>query len=101
MEKSTSKDHTQVAVASGPLKLLDIEIDCYVTKDGTPVMSSGKITKAIGKQWRGVSRSEYPIFLGAINLTPFITIELLYNTLTFVSTDLDRIRFIVLYSEDC
>ncbi len=74
--KEPQEDRTPIAVASGPLKILDLEIDCYVLKDGTPIMSSGKITQAIGKQWRGFSRSEYPIFLGAKNLTPFINDDL-------------------------
>ena len=90
MEKLTKKDHIQEAVASGPLKLLNIEIDCYVVKDGTPVMSSGKITKAIGKQWKGQSRSEYPIFLGAINLTPFISDELKEMLIPFTIKDGNR-----------
>ncbi len=77
MGNTLEKDHAKISVASGPLKILDIEIDCYVLEDGTPIMSSGKITKAIGKQWRGHSRSEYPIFLGAKNLTPFISDELI------------------------
>ncbi len=76
MENTLEKDYAKISVASGPLKILDIEIDCYVLEDCTAIMSSGKITKAIGKQWRGHSRSEYPIFLGAKNLTPFISDEL-------------------------
>ena len=76
MENTYKENHTKTAVASGPLKILNIEIDCYVLEDGTPIMSSGKITRVIGKQWRGLSRSEYPIFLGAKNLMPFVTDEL-------------------------
>ena len=87
MENPTKADHGQVAVASGPLKLLDIEIDCYVTEDGTPVMSSGKITKAIGKQWRGFSLTEYPIFVGAKNIVPFISDELKEMLIPFIIKD--------------
>lgn len=76
MEKGKEEVPVQTAVASGPLKLLNVEIDCYVIEDGTPIMSTRNITKAIDKRWKGNTRSEYPVFLGAKNLMPFVSDEL-------------------------
>ncbi|MBS1916868.1 MAG: hypothetical protein JST87_11365 [Bacteroidetes bacterium] len=60
----------------GPLKIMDAEIDCYILEDGTPILNKGKMMKAIGRQWKGASRSDSPNFIGAINLQKFIRPEL-------------------------
>lgn len=64
------------AWGKGPLKLMDVELDCYILEDGTPILSKGKMMKAIGRQWKGASRSDMPNFVGAINLQPFVRPEL-------------------------
>lgn len=60
----------------GPLKIMDVELDCYILEDGTPVLNKGKMMKAIGRQWKGSSRTEMPNFVGAMNLQEFIRPEL-------------------------
>jgi hypothetical protein len=60
----------------GPLKIMDVELDCYILMDGTPIFNKGKMMKAIGRQWKGTSRTEMPNFIGAMNLQPFIRSEL-------------------------
>lgn len=61
---------------SGPLKIMDAEIDCYILEDGTPILNKGKMMKAIGRQWKGTSRTDKPNFIGAVNLQPFVRPEL-------------------------
>ena len=61
----------------GPLKIMDIELDCYILEDGTPVLNKGKMMKAIGRQWKGASRTDLPNFIGAVNLQKFIRPELI------------------------
>jgi hypothetical protein len=61
---------------SGPLKIHDVVLDCYILEDGTPVLNKGKMMKALGRQWKGSSRSDRPNFIGAKNLQPFIRPEL-------------------------
>lgn len=60
----------------GPVKIFDVELDCYILEDGTPVLNKGKMMKAIGRPWKGVSRTDKPTFIGAVNLQPFIREEL-------------------------
>lgn len=60
----------------GPLKIGDVEIDCYILEDGTPVLNKGKMMLAIGRQWKGTSRTDKPNFIGAVNLQPFVRPEL-------------------------
>jgi hypothetical protein len=61
---------------SGPLRIFDVEIDCYILEDGTPILNKGKMMKAIGRAWKGASRTDKPNFIGAVNLQPFIRPEL-------------------------
>lgn len=61
----------------GPLKIYDIEVDAYVLEDGTPVLNKGKMMKALGRPWKGTSRTDKPNFVGAKNLQPFISNELI------------------------
>lgn len=60
----------------GPVKILDVELDCYILQDGTAVLNKVKMMEALGRSWRGKSRSESPTFIGAQNLQPFIKPEL-------------------------
>lgn len=60
----------------GPIKIYDAELDCYILADGTAVLNKGKMMKAIGRPWKGTSRSLRPNFIGAVNLQPFIKPEL-------------------------
>ena len=60
----------------GPVKIADIDLDCYILKDGTPLLNKGKMMKAIGRSWKGASRTERPNFIGAVNIQPFIRPEL-------------------------
>jgi P63C domain len=60
----------------GPIKIGDAELDCYILEDGTPILNKGKMMKAIGRQWKGSSRTEMPTFIGAKNLQQFIRPEL-------------------------
>lgn len=64
------------AWGKGPVKFGDIEIDCYVLMDGTPILNKGKMMTALGRAWKGVSRTDRPNFIGAKNLQPFIRPEL-------------------------
>tara|TARA_R110002124_G_scaffold252236_5_gene417550 strand:- start:1 stop:903 length:903 start_codon:yes stop_codon:yes gene_type:complete len=61
----------------GPIKLMGVELDCYILEDGTPVLNKGKMMKAIGRQWKGSSRTDMPNFVGAMNLQPFIRPDLI------------------------
>lgn len=61
---------------SGPLRIFDVEIDCYILEGGTPILNKGKMMKAIGRSWKGTSRTDKPNFIGAVNLQPFIKPEL-------------------------
>lgn len=60
----------------GPVKIFDVELDCYILHDGTAVLNKGKMMKAIGRPWKGVSRTDKPTFIGAVNLQQFIKPEL-------------------------
>ena len=64
------------AWGKGPLKIHDVEIFCYVLEDGTAVLNKGKMMTAIGRAWKGASRTDKPNFVGAKNLQPFIRPEL-------------------------
>lgn len=61
------------AWGKGPLKIHDAEIFCYVLEDGTPILNKGKMMKAIGRAWKGASRTSRPNFVGAKNIQPFTT----------------------------
>ncbi len=56
----------------GPVKIFDVDLDCYILADGTAVLNKGKMMKAIGRAWKGQSRTELPNFIGAVNLQPFV-----------------------------
>ena len=56
----------------GPVKIFDVELDCYILHDGTALLNKGKMMKAIGRAWKGKSRTELPNFIGAVNLQPYV-----------------------------
>lgn len=64
------------AWGKGPFKLMDAIIDCYILEDGTPILNKGKMMLAIGRKWKGASRTDLPNFVGAVNLQRFIKPEL-------------------------
>lgn len=79
------KEHNQVVKekklpkvwGKGPVKIFDVELDCYILQDGTALLNKGKMMKAIGRAWKGTSRTTgRPNFIGAVNLQPFVTPEL-------------------------
>jgi hypothetical protein len=56
----------------GPVKIFDAELDCYILQDGTALLNKGKMMSAIGRAWKGASRTDRPNFIGAVNLQPHI-----------------------------
>lgn len=81
MKKPTNKEDDEPKVlkawGSGPLKIGDAELDCYILEDGTPILNKGKMIKALGRQWKGSTRTELPNFIEAGNLRQFIRPELI------------------------
>ena len=71
MEKNIPK-----AWGKGPINLGGVELDCYILEDGTPILNKGRMMKALGRTWKGSSRSDKPNFIGAINLQRFIRPDL-------------------------
>jgi len=74
--KDVSENKPQKVWGKGPVRIFDVELDCYILRDGTALLSKGKMMKAIGRPWKGVSRTDRPTFIGAINLQQFIRPEL-------------------------
>jgi len=60
----------------GPVRIYDVELDCYILEDGTAVLNKGKMMSAIGRAWKGKSRTDRPNFIGAMNLQKYIGPEL-------------------------
>ena len=60
----------------GPLNVKGVELDCYILEDGTAVLNKGRMMKALGREWKGNSRTDMPNFIGAKNLQQFIRPEL-------------------------
>jgi len=75
-KKEVSKEKPLQVWGKGPVKIFDTELDCYILKDGTPILNKGKMMTAIGRSWKGASRTDRPNFIGAVNLQPFIRPEL-------------------------
>lgn len=71
MEEKLSK-----AWGAGPVRFANIALDCYILEDGTPILNKGKMMKAIGRAWKGSSRTDLPNFVGAKNLLPYVKDEL-------------------------
>lgn len=74
--KDVTNKKTLKVWGKGPVKIFDVELDCYILRDGTALLNKGKMMKAIGRPWKGSTRSGLPNFVGAINLQPFIRPEL-------------------------
>lgn len=64
------------AWGSGVINLNGVEILCAVLEDGTPILNKTRMMKALGRPWRGSSRTDRPTFIGAKNLQAFIRPEL-------------------------
>lgn len=62
----------------GPIKIGDVELDCYILEDGSPIFSHRKLMAALGRKWKGVDdkRGNKPSFINANNLQPFVRPEL-------------------------
>jgi len=65
------------AWGEGTIRIHDSEIECYVLEDGTAILNKGKMMDAIGRPWKGKSRTKYPVFVGAKNLEKYIRPELI------------------------
>ena len=57
MEKNIPK-----AWGKDPINLGGVELDCYILEDGTPILNKGRMMKALGRTWKGSSRSDKPNF---------------------------------------
>jgi len=75
-DKGNTMEKTPQLWAKGPVRIYDVELDCYILQDGTPVLGKRKMMEAIGRAWKGVSRTDRPNFVGAINIQRFIRPEL-------------------------
>ncbi len=64
------------ATHEGNLVIGGTEIPSAVLKDGTRVLISKGFLTALGRPWKGGSRTELPNFLGAKNLIPYVSEEL-------------------------
>lgn len=65
------------ATHDGELKIGNDIIPCAVLEDGTRVLISKGFLTALGRPWKGSSRTELPNFLGAKNLIPFVCNDLM------------------------
>lgn len=64
------------ATHEGNLIIGGAEIPSAVLKDGTRVLISKGFLTALGRPWKGGSRTELPNFIGAKNLIPYVSNEL-------------------------
>jgi hypothetical protein len=64
------------ATHEGELVIGDLKIPSAVLEDGTRVLISKGFLIALGRPWKGSSRTNMPNFLGAKNLIPFVSKEL-------------------------
>ena len=74
--QEVSKEKPKKIWGKGPIRIYDVDLDCYILEDGMAVLNKGKMMKAIGRKWKGRSRTDRPNFIGAVNLQPFIRPEL-------------------------
>lgn len=61
---------------SGPIKIHDIELDCSILEDGTPMLSISKLMKAMWRPRKWSSRNNMPAFIDAKNLQQFVRDDL-------------------------
>ena len=64
------------ATHEGNLVIGGAEIPSAVLKDGTRVLISKGFLTALGRPWKGGSRTDLPNFIGAKNLIPYVSNEL-------------------------
>ena len=64
------------ATHEGDLVIGELHLPSAVLEDGTRVLLSKGFLKALGRPWKGSSRTELPNFLGAKNLIPFVDKDL-------------------------
>lgn len=64
------------ATHEGNLEIGDTLIPSAVLEDGTRVITSKGFLTALGRPWKGASRTDLPNFIGAKNLKPFVSKEL-------------------------
>lgn len=71
-------DKGEQATHEGILTIGGAEITCYVLDDGSRLISTRGIMKALKRTWRGrkYTGTELPVFVEANNLKPFISSEL-------------------------
>ena len=68
---------TSKAIYDGTLKIGHMELPCAVLEDGTRVISSRGMMRALGRPWKGTYRVDArPNFLAGSNLEPYISEEL-------------------------
>ena len=87
-EAERNPDRTVFAKAThvGAIHLGALEIECAVLEDGTRVLSRAGFVRAIGRKGKVKGGEQYepesklPVFLGADNLKPFISIDLSGNS---------------------
>lgn len=58
-----------------PLRIGDVEIECYVLDDGTRVVTQGSFLQALGRNPKKTHRGELPPMLEAQSLAPYISQE--------------------------
>lgn len=69
----------QIATHAGEIHIGDITLDCAVLKDGRRVLSQRGVNRALGRKHGGGDfrrGGDLPVFLGPVNLRPFISNEL-------------------------
>lgn len=64
------------AIYPGELEIGGTIIPCAVLEDETRVLISKGFLTALGRPWKGGSRTELPNFIGAKNLTPYVSNKL-------------------------
>ncbi len=65
------------AIYDGSLTIGDMELPCAVLEDGTRVITSRGVMRALGRPWKGTYRTDArPNFLAGSNLEPYISEEL-------------------------
>jgi len=71
------EDSIKQAIVEGELQIGETNIPCAVLVDGTRLITRKGFLTALNRPWRGSSRTELPIFVGAKNIKPFVNKELI------------------------
>jgi len=73
------KDVVEVVCGSPdqPLRIGEVEIECYVLEDGTRVLTQTSFMVALGRQGKGQGRTndELPVFMQGKSINPYITAD--------------------------